>query len=259
MFREWGFLLTEMIGLILLAALLGLFVGWIVWGRKTQGVTSEKYQSLRTERETLKADLDGCRARHRDKDQQIAELESDNAALRAERDTARIEAADARADSQALRLAQGLSPDDIGIPSQTSTLLPGEEELDLRPPAWRYEPEADVADDDVAEDQASDSQPTGPALRPAMLGAPRDGQPDDLKQISGIGPKLEKLCHDLGVYHFDQIALWTAAEVAWMDDNLEGFKGRVSRDNWVEQARILADGGETDFSERVRRGDVYDT
>jgi NADH-quinone oxidoreductase subunit E len=61
----------------------------------------------------------------------------------------------------------------------------------------------------------------------------------------------------MGVYHFDQIAGWSDAEVAWVDDNLEGFKGRVTRDNWVEQARLLASGGTTEFAERVDKGDVY--
>ncbi len=51
------------------------------------------------------------------------------------------------------------------------------------------------------------------------------------------------LVNDLGFYHFDQIAAWTPAEVAWVDENLAGFKGRVSRDNWVEQAAIFAKGG----------------
>ncbi|TNF63533.1 MAG: hypothetical protein EP307_04930 [Rhodobacteraceae bacterium] len=78
-----------------------------------------------------------------------------------------------------------------------------------------------------------------------------------LKGIKGIGPKLEKLCNDLGFYHFDQIAGWTADEVAWVDENLEGFKGRVTRDAWVAQARLLAAGGETEFSKKVDKGDVY--
>ena len=74
---------------------------------------------------------------------------------------------------------------------------------------------------------------------PGLTGA-RDGRADDLKIIIGIGPKLQLLCHSLGIYHFDQIAAWTDAEVAWMDANLEGFRGRVTRDNWVGQAQILA-------------------
>ena len=86
--------------------------------------------------------------------------------------------------------------------------------------------------------------------RPAALTAARGGQADDLKRIKGVGPKLEALLNRLGFYHFDQVAAWTEAELAWVDANLEGFKGRASRDDWVAQARILAAGGETEFSAR---------
>jgi predicted flap endonuclease-1-like 5' DNA nuclease len=104
---------------------------------------------------------------------------------------------------------------------------------------------------------ASEPAPVGDATRPAAMDAPRDGKADDLKQIKGIGPKLEKLCNSMGFWHFDQIANWTPEEVAWVDDNLEGFKGRVTRDNWIDQAKTLASGGETEFSKRVEGGDVY--
>jgi NADH-quinone oxidoreductase subunit E len=80
-------------------------------------------------------------------------------------------------------------------------------------------------------------------IKPAGLEAPKGGKADDLKLILGIGPKLEALCNRLGFFHFDQIANWTAGEIAWVDENLEGFKGRVTRDKWVAQARILAAGG----------------
>lgn len=76
--------------------------------------------------------------------------------------------------------------------------------------------------------------------KPEGLTAPRGGVADDLKEISGVGPAMENLLHDLGYYHFDQVAAWRESEVAWVDDNLEGFKGRVSRDNWVAQAKKLA-------------------
>ena len=98
---------------------------------------------------------------------------------------------------------------------------------------------------------------TDEGTRPTGLDGPRDGKADDLKQIKGIGAKMEELCNRLGFWHFDQIAAWSAEEVAWVDANLEGFKGRVTRDTWVEQARVLAGGGETEFSKRVEDGDVY--
>jgi large subunit ribosomal protein L21 len=79
-----------------------------------------------------------------------------------------------------------------------------------------------------------------PGARPSnLLEAPRDGQADDLKKLSGVGPKLETLLHENGVYHFDQIAAWTGAEVEWMDAQLS-FKGRITRENWIEQAQALA-------------------
>ncbi|WP_299190786.1 NADH-quinone oxidoreductase subunit E [uncultured Litoreibacter sp.] len=93
--------------------------------------------------------------------------------------------------------------------------------------------------------------------KPEMLKKARAGGADDLKMIKGVGPALEKLLNKLGVYHFDQVAGWRKAEVAWVDENLEGFKGRVSRDNWVAQAKTLAKGGSTEFSSRVKKGGVY--
>lgn len=79
-----------------------------------------------------------------------------------------------------------------------------------------------------------------PGAKPAGLGEARGGQADDLKLIKGVGPKLEKLLHSLGFFHFDQIANWTAEEIAWVDENLAGFKGRVTRDDWIVQAKVLA-------------------
>ena len=106
--------------------------------------------------------------------------------------------------------------------------------------------------------KATTAEPIDAAgTKPQGLTAARGGKADDLKQIKGIGPKLEKLCNSLGFYHFDQIASWSPAEIAWVDENLEGFKGRVTRDTWVAQAKLLAAGGETEFSKRVGKGNVY--
>ncbi|WP_347313018.1 NADH-quinone oxidoreductase subunit E [Defluviimonas sp. SAOS-178_SWC] len=110
-----------------------------------------------------------------------------------------------------------------------------------------------------AKPAAAEPAPAAPAKpkKPRALKAPRKAGADDLKMIKGVGPKLEALLHSLGFYHFDQVAGWTPAELAWVDDNIEGFKGRASRDGWIEQAKLLAGGGETEFSNRVKKGDVY--
>jgi predicted flap endonuclease-1-like 5' DNA nuclease len=108
-----------------------------------------------------------------------------------------------------------------------------------------------------ADVRPNESDGSGSGVRPQGMDGPRAGGADDLKRIKGVGPKLEKLLNTLGFWHFDQIAAWGASEVAWVDDNLEGFKGRVSRDVWVDQAKLLAEGGETAFSKKVDKGDIY--
>ncbi len=109
----------------------------------------------------------------------------------------------------------------------------------------------------VAKENVAPTATPSDADRPEMLSAARDGKGDNLKMIKGVGPKLEGVLHKLGFFHFDQVASWTAKEIAWVDENLEGFKGRVSRDNWVDQAKVLADGGVTEFSKKVGKGKVY--
>jgi NADH-quinone oxidoreductase subunit E len=67
----------------------------------------------------------------------------------------------------------------------------------------------------------------------------RPAKPADLKAMSGIGPKLEKVLNGLGIWTYGQIAAWTPEEIAWVDDYLS-FKGRIGRDNWLGQAAALA-------------------
>jgi NADH-quinone oxidoreductase subunit E len=104
--------------------------------------------------------------------------------------------------------------------------------------------------------EAAAAPTQSPGKKPRVMKAPRKAGADDLKLIKGVGPKLEALLHGLGFFHFDQVAKWTEEEVQWVDQNLEGFKGRVSRDNWVEQAKLLAEGKDTEFSSRARKGGV---
>lgn len=101
------------------------------------------------------------------------------------------------------------------------------------------------------------------ALRPDLTASEnlRSGQPrpvsqvDDLKRVRGIGVLIEKKLNSLGVTTYDQIANWTSADIDRVSQILD-FKGRIERENWVEQARILASGGHTEFSKRVDRGEA---
>ena len=80
---------------------------------------------------------------------------------------------------------------------------------------------------------------TGKPVRPKGLPGARDGKPDKLQMISGVGPKLEKTLHGLGYFHFDQIAAWGKDQVDWVDEHLR-YKGRIERDEWIAQAKLLA-------------------
>jgi predicted flap endonuclease-1-like 5' DNA nuclease len=94
-----------------------------------------------------------------------------------------------------------------------------------------------------------------PGRRPLGLAGPRGGKADDLKLIRGIGRQNEGRLHGLGVWHFDQIAAWSADESLWVGSYL-AFPGRIEREEWVSQAKVLAAGGKTAFAERVARGEV---
>ncbi|WP_417415510.1 NADH-quinone oxidoreductase subunit E [Hoeflea sp.] len=80
--------------------------------------------------------------------------------------------------------------------------------------------------------------------RPAGIAKP--AQPDDLKMISGVGPKIEGTLNSLGIYTFAQVAKWKKAEREWVDGYLN-FKGRIDREDWVKQAKALAKGGEAEY------------
>lgn len=206
MFRNWGFLLGEIWIPLLLALLLGLLCGWIIWGRLAR--YKSEALSLRKQLNGCQDDLDECRR--------------------------------ARA----------------AVPTPAPVAAPKPAPVVAKPIAVSVPVAAPAAP--LAEDYDGDGVVEGAneGTRPEALTGPRGGKADDLKQVKGIGLKMEQLCNKLGFYHFDQIAGWTPAEVAWVDANLEGFKGRVTRDEWVAQAKVLAAGGMTEFAKKVDKGDV---
>ena len=189
-----SYLLTQMFLYLLVAFLLGLLLGWLIWRYgKASGADLDAMQAerdaLAKERDDLQVNLDACRNRSAQERETIDGLRADKIDLQTELDSQR-------------NTAQAAV---VAMPAAAAA------------PA-----------------------PAGEATKPEGLSAPRGGVADDLKEISGVGPKMEQLLHKLGYFHFDQVAAWSKSDVAWVDENLEGFKGRVSRDNWVPQAKKLA-------------------
>ena len=93
--------------------------------------------------------------------------------------------------------------------------------------------------------------PTGKAAAPAPIPAPGSG--DDLTRIKGLGPKLAALLGEFGVNTYAQIAAWTPGEIERIDAHLGRFSGRIVRDQWVEQAKLLAAGDESTYVSQFGR------
>lgn len=100
-----------------------------------------------------------------------------------------------------------------------------------------------------------DSKPAPKAEDKPDIVAIAAGEEDDLKRIKGIGPVNEKALNELGILKFSQIAGWTPANVDWVEDFMS-FPGRIEREDWIVQAKALAEGEETEFSKRVDAGKV---
>ncbi|HSO48884.1 MAG TPA: NADH dehydrogenase subunit E, partial [Rhizobiaceae bacterium] len=80
--------------------------------------------------------------------------------------------------------------------------------------------------------------------RPAK--AEKPAVPDKLQMISGVGPKIEKTLHELGIFTFAQVADWKKPQRDWVNTYLD-FPGRIEREDWVKQAKALAKGGEAEY------------
>ncbi|MEQ6203664.1 hypothetical protein ABMC88_11475 [Sulfitobacter sp. HNIBRBA2951] len=181
-------------------------------------------------------------------------------------------AASTTAAADATTSAAASTAPSVGFTIQPSKPLKGQEELAARKGEWKYKA---PVNDTVKTAPAAKVKPTAkpaaskaaPKAKPAakakaakagddaapaiLLSAARPEGPDDLKRISGVGPKAEQTLNNLGIYHFDQIAKFKKKDIAWVDARLR-FKGRIERDDWMSQAKILAKGGETEFSKKKK-------
>ena len=97
-----------------------------------------------------------------------------------------------------------------------------------------------------AEKAKAQAAPKAKAAKPA----PVSSIPENLELIKGLGPKVNTLLKGLGVTSFAQVASWTAADVSEIDAQLGAFAGRITRDNWIDQAQLLAAGDVVGFEQK---------
>ncbi|WP_371134549.1 hypothetical protein [Phreatobacter sp.] len=115
-----------------------------------------------------------------------------------------------------------------------------------------------VASPPLSASAVAASEAMAQGSKPQGVATPRSGKADELELIRGIGPQNEARLHALGVFHFDQIAAWTPREAQWVGGYL-AFPGRIEREDWIGQAKLLAAGGTTSHADRVRSGEITST
>jgi predicted flap endonuclease-1-like 5' DNA nuclease len=220
MFQGMGFLLTEIWTLLAAMGVIGLAAGWLIFAGR--GGDTEMQVSDAPDPEVQRKALSEAHSRG----QAEARAEAKDIAQRLERARSDLSRKDTRVKSLESELDQLRGEMAFNAPVSAAPEAPTQDAPGLN------------LDQDFDGDGAVEPGNGGDA--PTLLDGPRDGTADELQKINGIGPKIEALCHKMGVYHYDQIAVWTAEELAWVDANLEGFKGRASRDEWINQAKALA-------------------
>lgn len=158
-------------------------------------------------------------------------------------------AAAAAAAASASRPSEPAMPAKLADAIRENTIKPGEPQPDVRTSRPDLAGLRSVRSEALRGDvTASETLRSGGSARPS-------GSYDDLKRIRGIGVLIEKKLNSLGVSTYEQVANWTNADIDRVSQILD-FKGRIERESWVEQARILASGGQTEFSRRVDRGEA---
>lgn len=101
------------------------------------------------------------------------------------------------------------------------------------------------------------AEPAAQEALPSFLDAPR-GQPDNLTLMKGVGDRFAAKLNEIGVFHFRQIAIWSPEDARIADAKLDSFRGRIERDQLIEQARLLAAGRTTEYEARFGKLGGYD-
>lgn len=170
----------------------------------------------------------------------------------------------AKSPRAAADLPEGVSPEEsaaaekavanagIAVASAAARAAAILEEIDTAPvPANDPGPAPVESQSDESPAEQKTARAPGGFGRPPALDTPRNGTRDDLGQIKGISPTIASALNGLGIYHFDQIADWDQKAVVWVENHF-GFKGRIARERWQDQARDLA-GGRPSVARPVRR------
>lgn len=216
---------------MLLAFIVGILVGWFIWGR------------LRGELDSLRGDLDRTRS-ERDR------LRADNDRLKGELDVcgrARTDLESRLRDAPSARTGadKAASPAPAALLSTPATATSAKAAPAKSAPARKPAATKTAAAKPAA--KAAAPKKAAPAAKNAATPQAATGKADNLRRLIGIGPVNERLLKGLGVTTYAQIAAWTDADVKRVEEVLN-FDGRIAREKWIEQAKLLAAGDEAEFA-----------
>lgn len=257
---------------MLLAFVVGVLVGWFIWGRLRGELDSLRgdLDRTRSERDRLRADsdrltgeLDACGKTRADLERRLREAQTAPAAST----TPTASTGPAKAASQAPAAvmsspAPAKSAPAKSAPAKPAPAKPAPAKPVAKPAVAKAAPAASkasapkaatpkpaAAKPAVAKPAVAKPATAAKKAAPAPAKAATASKPDNLRRLIGIGPVNEKLLKGQGVTTFAQIAAWTPAEIERIEHALQ-FGGRVEREHWVEQAKLLAAGDEKEFARR---------
>ncbi|MBN9220263.1 MAG: proton-conducting membrane transporter [Mesorhizobium sp.] len=227
---------------MLLAFLVGVLVGWFIWGRLRGELDSLRgdLDRTRSERDRLRADsdrltgeLNACGKTRADLERQLRDAQ------------AAAGSASAKPASQPPAALVSAGPTAKSAPAKPAPAKAPAAKAAAKPAAAKPAPAKPAASKPAtkAAPKAAAKTSAAPAAKAAAA------KPDNLRRLIGIGPVNEKLLKGQGVTTFAQIAAWTAADIERIEHALQ-FGGRVERERWVEQAKLLAAGNEAEFAKQ---------
>ncbi|MDX8530448.1 proton-conducting membrane transporter [Mesorhizobium sp. VK25A] len=210
---------------ILLAFVVGILVGWFIWGR------------LRGELDSLRGDLDRTRS-ERDR------LRADSDRLKGELDACGRARADLESRLRDTPSAKG-GADKAATPAPAALMSTPGTATSAAPKAAPAKSAA--AKKPAATKAAAPKKAAATAAKKTAAPKAATGNADNLRRLIGIGPVNERLLKGLGVTTYAQIAAWTDGDVKRVEEVLN-FDGRIAREKWIEQAKLLAAGNEAEFA-----------
>jgi predicted flap endonuclease-1-like 5' DNA nuclease len=218
---------------MLLAFVVGILVGWFIWGRLRGELdslrgdldrTRSERDRLRADSDRLKGELDACGRARADLESRLRDAPSGKAGTdKAAGPAAALMSTPAAATSAATKAAPA-KPANAKKPAAAKT-------ASAKPTAKSAAPKKAAA----------------PAAKKAAAPQAATGKADNLRRLIGIGPVNERLLKGLNVTTYAQIAAWTADDVKRIEEVLN-FDGRIAREKWIEQAKLLAAGNEAEFA-----------